>query len=74
MFPISPGPSSTDRGAPVDVTTSLQAAGLLIDLDRCAVAVHFDYFTDQLVFSDVNDVEHVGASHTLGNNKRTGYL
>ena len=35
---------------------------------------HFDYFTDQLVFADVNDVEHVGASHTLGNNKRTGYL
>ena len=50
------------------------ARGLLIDLDRGSVAVHFYYFTDQTAVADTHDVKHIGVSHAGGNDERTGDL
>ena len=36
--------------------------------------MHFDYLADELSLTHVHNVKHIGASHALGNHKRTGDL
>ena len=54
-----------------DLIAAADACGLLIYLNRCAVAVHFDDLTDQTLRAYAHNVEHICISHTLGNHKRS---
>ena len=51
-----------------------ETRGLLIYLNRSAVAVHLDDLTDKTLAAYAHNVKHIRVAHTLGNNKRTGDL
>ena len=57
-----------------DLFAASQSGSLLIDLYGCAVPVHLDDLTDELVLADANHVEHICFSHALGNDERTRYF
>ena len=52
--------------------SSAQSSGLLVYLNGCAVAMHFDDFADESVFPNAYHVKHIGFPHSLGNDQRTG--
>ena len=54
-----------------NLIAAADTCGLLVYLNRCAVAVHFDDFTDEVVSTYAHNVEHICISHTLGNHKRS---
>ena len=51
-----------------------ESGGFLIYLNGGAVAVHFYDFADQTLPADAHNVEHIGVTHTLGDNQRACHL
>ena len=48
-----------------------ETGGLLIDLNRGSVAVHFYDFANQTLAADAHNVKHIGVAHALGDDQRT---
>ena len=50
------------------------AAGLVIDLDRCAIAAQLDDFADELLFRNAHHVVHLHVRHAVCNDQGAGHL
>ena len=54
--------------------TGAKAGSFFINLNGSSVSVHFNDFTNQMLFGYTNHVKHVGVSHTLSNDQWTRYF
>ncbi len=51
-----------------------EARRLFINLNRCTIPVHLDYFTNQALVAYPHHVEHIRVPHSLRDDKRPGHL
>ena len=62
------------RAGGLDGIAGADALGLLVDLDRGAVAAHLDDLAHEALGADLHEVEHLGGAEALGDHERAGYL